>query len=108
MQSFNNQQDLPNALPKKFIALHPIDASQLETTYLPEVVAKLGKRSLLALLNEQLVNPCFDVKFGFKHVKRTLMAGEYTDIALFYSQTGFTKTEASTFNDSSNRKNVRC
>lgn len=83
MQSFNNQQDLTKALPKKFTILHPIDASQLETTYLPEVVAKLGKRSFLALLNVQLVNPRFDVKFGFKHVKRTLMAGEYTDIALF-------------------------
>lgn len=83
MQSFNNQQDLTNALPKKFTALHPIDANQLEKTFLPEVVAKLGKRSLLSLLNKQLANQRFNVKFGFKHVKRTLMAGEYTDIALF-------------------------
>lgn len=84
MKSLNNQQDSINALPKEFTFLHPIDASQLETMFLPEVVVKLGKRNLLALLNEKLVNSRFEVKFGFKHVKRTLLAGEFTDLALFY------------------------
>lgn len=84
MQSFNNQQGLTNALPKKFTALHPIDASQLETTFLPEVVAEVGKRNLLTLLTDKLANSRFEVQFGFKHVKRTLAAGEFTDLALFH------------------------
>lgn len=44
----------------------------------------MGTRILLALLNEKLANSHFQIKFDFKHVKRTLLAGEFTDLALFY------------------------
>ncbi|WP_312505947.1 hypothetical protein [Lysinibacillus sp.] len=84
MKSLNSRQESTIALPKKYKYLYPIDASQQETTFLPEVVSKLGKRNLLKLLNNKLDNSRFEVQFGFKHVKRTLTEGEFTDLALFH------------------------
>lgn len=55
-----------------------IDPSHIDTTYLPKVVVDMGKRSLIELLNAELNNLRFEVKFSFPKVKRTLLAGEFT------------------------------
>lgn len=37
----------------------------------------------MTLLNNKLVNSRFEVQFDFKHVKRTLVADEFADLAFF-------------------------
>lgn len=69
---------------KQWTYLHPIDSNHIDTTYLPEVVVNMGEPSLLELLNAKLNNHRFEVKFDFDEVERTLIEGEFSDIALFY------------------------
>lgn len=78
------QNESNNTTKIQWSILHPIDSSQIDTTFLPEVVVQLGKRNLVELLNAKLNNPRFEVKFDFQKVKRTLMEGGFSDLALFH------------------------
>ncbi|MFJ8263018.1 hypothetical protein ACIQ4I_13875 [Rummeliibacillus sp. NPDC094406] len=78
------QIEASNATKQRWDVLGGIDPSHIDTTYLPEVIIQIGKRSLVDLLNAKLNNPRFEVKFNFDKVKRTLMEEKFSDIALFY------------------------
>jgi len=80
----NSKNEVNHATQKQWTFLHPIDSSHIDTTFLPEVVVNMGKRSLLELLNMKLNNPRFEVKFDFDKIKRTLVGGGFSDLALFY------------------------
>lgn len=69
-----------------------IDPTYVDTTYIPEVVFDIGKRSLMAELNMGLDNSRFQVAFDFKKVKRTFMKEDFSGLALFYHKLVLPKT----------------
>ncbi|WP_342533882.1 hypothetical protein MHB40_03125 [Lysinibacillus sp. FSL K6-0057] len=79
-----SQNEGNNATKTPWTVIGAIDPSHMDTTYLPEVVVDMGKRNLVELLNSRLCNPRFEVKFDFPKVKRTLIEGEFSELALFY------------------------
>lgn len=76
----------------KWKVIGAIDPTYIDTTYLPQVVVNIGKRSVLKLINTKLDNPRFQVAFDFKKVKRTLMKEDFSDLALFYHKLVLPKT----------------
>lgn len=68
----------------KWKAIGAIDPTHIDTTFITQLVVDLGKHYVLKVINAQLENYRFKVKFAFPKVKSTLQEGDFSDLVLFY------------------------